>query len=182
MGQVSTAGITAANARELGNRVVGPVGFGPPRSCPFAVVCYVYRRSGPQNGGKTMIAHATRASWGFLVTLVLAAAPNATAASTVFYEDFADNDAGWTLGAEWQIGSATGSTGHTYGNPDPSEDYTPTADNGVAGVMIGGNASTDVHPYRFLESPAIDTTSLTGVTLQYARWLNSDYLYFMHNK
>ena len=32
-----------------------------------------------------------------------------------------------------------------------------TADNGVAGVVIGGCAPTNLHPYYYLESPTINT-------------------------
>ncbi|MDJ0605221.1 S8 family peptidase, partial [Microcystis sp. M53602_WE12] len=46
--------------------------------------------------------------------------------TTYFWDDFANNSKGWTLGTEWQIGAATASTGHVYGNPDPGTDNTPT--------------------------------------------------------
>ena len=127
-----------------------------------------------------MFARAKLASRGFVVAIMLIATVRADAAA-VFYEDFSDNDAGWVLGSEWQIGAASASSGHTSGNPDPSQDFTPTSDNGVAGAMLGGNVTTDIHFYRYLESPAIDTTSLTTAVLQYARWLNSDYTPYMNN-
>ena len=34
----------------------------------------------------------------------------------LFYDPFADNNAGWTLGIEWQVGSAKTSSGQSYGN------------------------------------------------------------------
>ncbi|WP_196811806.1 S8 family peptidase, partial [Dolichospermum circinale] len=80
--------------------------------------------------------------------------------TTYFSDDFANNSKGWTLGTEWQIGAATASTGHVYGNPDPGTDNTPTADNGVAGVVIGGNASTAaLHDFYYLTSPVINTST-----------------------
>ncbi len=91
--------------------------------------------------------------------------------------------AAWTRGTEWQIGSATTSSGQNYGNPDPSSDHTPTADNYVAGVVIGGNASTaSLHGYYYLTSPVINTSSAVGtLTFEYYRWLNSDYTPHMQN-
>jgi hypothetical protein len=103
-----------------------------------------------------------------------------------FEEGFTNNNAGWTLDTEWQIGPATTSTGHTSscGNGDPGTDHTgATTDNGVAGVVIGGNAATNVHPYYYLTSPPINVASVSGpLWLGYWRWLNSDYSPFMQNR
>ena len=102
---------------------------------------------------------------------------------TVFSEPFANNNAGWNLGTEWQFGPASASGGHNYGNPDPATDTTPTADNRVAGVNIGGNASTSTHGYRWLTSPTINAAAYTSsLTLTYRRWLNSDYPPWMDNR
>ena len=109
-------------------------------------------------------------------------APAESPAGVLFFEDFSDNSAGWTLGPNWGIGSATTSSGQQYGNPDPGTDHTATADNGVAGVVIGGNAPTGVHPFYFLTSPVIDTAGLGNITLEFYRWLNSDYTPYMKNK
>lgn len=103
--------------------------------------------------------------------------------TVLFSEDFSDNSAGWTLGTEWQIGSATASNGGAYG-ADPAADHTASADNGVAGVVIGGNASTGVHGYYYLESPTINAVTANPadfVELRLWRWLNSDYANYMHN-
>ncbi len=101
--------------------------------------------------------------------------------TTYFWDDFANNSQGWTLGTEWQIGAATTSTGQNYGNPDPGTDNTPTADNGVAGVVIGGNASTALHGFYYLTSPIINTSTANQLFFEYARWLNSDYTPYMQN-
>jgi hypothetical protein len=115
-----------------------------------------------------------------------AAAPRATQAAQVqtdlLNEDFSDNSAGWTLGTEWQIGSATASPPPAFGNPDPGADHTPTGDNGVAGVLIGGNTSTILHPYYYLTSPVINANFPGAVTLEFYRWLNSDYTPYMNNQ
>jgi len=104
------------------------------------------------------------------------------AAPLYFYDDFHDNTQGWTLGQEWQIGPATVSSGQNWGNPDPSVDITATSDNGIAGIVIGGNASIAPHPFRYLQSPPINTASAPGpVVLRYWRWLNSDFGAWMHN-
>lgn len=98
-----------------------------------------------------------------------------TAAPTVYFRDtFEDNAAGWRLDPTWEIGPARASSGHTYGNADPALDHTPTDDNGVAGVVIGGNVPLGVHPYFYLTSPAIDLDVAGGVYLTYWRYLNSD--------
>lgn len=105
----------------------------------------------------------------------------ANGATTYFADDFSDNSQGWVLGPEWQIGSATVSSGGVLG-ADPAVDHTATTDNGVAGVVIGGNATQVLHPYYYLESPPFTTANAAGpVILGFYRWLNSDYDPYMHN-
>jgi hypothetical protein len=100
-----------------------------------------------------------------------------------FSDDFHDNSKGWLLGPEWQIGPALVSQSGAYG-ADPATDHSLSADNGVAGVVIGGNAATkDLHGYYYLESPPFNTSAAAGsVILGYQRWLNSDYDPYMHNR
>lgn len=101
----------------------------------------------------------------------------------VFYETFANNNAGWGLGTEWQIGGAAVSGGQEYAGVDPGTDHTPTGDNGVAGVVIGGNAVDTVHGYYYLTSPPINTTAIPGtVWLTFWRWLNTDFPPYMDNR
>ena len=98
-----------------------------------------------------------------------------------FSDDFSDNAQGWVLGPEWQIGPAQVSMGGAMG-ADPGTDHSPSADNGVAGVVIGGNASTNLHPFYYIESPPFNTANAVGpVILGFYRWLNSDYDPYMHN-
>jgi len=97
-----------------------------------------------------------------------------------FQEDFSDNGKGWSLGPEWQIGPAKASMGGAFG-ADPPIDHTPGLDNGVAGVVIGGNADTMQHPMAWLESPTFDTSAAPTVFLSFYRWLVSDYDPWMHN-
>ncbi|HLM73451.1 MAG TPA: hypothetical protein VK459_12185, partial [Polyangiaceae bacterium] len=98
-----------------------------------------------------------------------------------FGDTFADASKGWTLGPEWQIGPAKASSGGVFG-ADPDKDHTPTLDNGIAGVVIGGNAGTNLHGYYWLESPPFNTANAAGqVIFGFYRWLNSDYDPYMHN-
>jgi hypothetical protein len=100
----------------------------------------------------------------------------------LFTEGFANNSQGWSLGTEWQIAAAKLSTGQVYGNPDPATDHTTSSDNGVAGVVVGGNASTAaVHGYYYFTSPIINASGATKLYLDFWRWLNSDYTPYMQN-
>ena len=106
-----------------------------------------------------------------------------TERGVIWSEDFSDNSAGWSLGNEWEIGSATASSGHQVGFPDPDADTTPTSDNGVAGVDIGGNADRRNHGYYYLTSPKIDLDAASGaLTLSLQRYLNSDRYPYMRSR
>lgn len=96
-----------------------------------------------------------------------------------FLETFADNTQGWTLGAEWEIGPAAGTGGP---GADPAQDVTQAGDNGVAGVVLGGNASTAVHGFEYLTSPVFDGSLTQGsLVLELWRWIHSDEAPYMHN-
>jgi hypothetical protein len=98
-----------------------------------------------------------------------------------FADDFHDNSKGWQFDPEWEIAPAMASPPATF-NPDPSFDHTSTGDNGVAGVVVGGNENPVLHPFYYMTSPAFDTSNAAGqVIFGYYRWLNSDYDPYMHN-
>jgi hypothetical protein len=120
---------------------------------------------------RTAAAAATSAA------LVLSATP--AAAAVVAFDDFSSNQ-GWTLGTNWQIGPTSVSPPGT-GNPDPAFDKTPTADNGVLGALLGGNigAPEGQHGFYYATSKFYDLTGVTGSSLSFWRWLNSDYDPFM---
>ncbi|KIG15227.1 hypothetical protein DB30_05771 [Enhygromyxa salina] len=101
----------------------------------------------------------------------------------VFAEDFSDNSAGWQLGLEWQIGPAliSNCASACPGN-DPATDHTPSGDNGVAGVVIGGCATTAVHADYCITSPIVNTAGLGSVWLTYWRHLHADYSPYMVSK
>ena len=102
----------------------------------------------------------------------------------IFYDDFSDNSAGWTLGTEWQIGAATASNcADACPGNDPGTDHTSTNDNGIAGVVLGGCATTTIHADYCLTSPYINATALPGdVWLTFWRHLHSDYPSYMTSK
>lgn len=86
------------------------------------------------------------------------------------------------MDTDWQIGVATLSSGESYGSPDPDADTSESLDEGIAGVVIGGNAPTGLHDYYYLTSPSFDTSAATGpLWVEFQRWLNSDYTPYMQN-
>lgn len=101
-----------------------------------------------------------------------------------FTEAFADNSQGWTLGTTWQIGpeisSPTDPPPGALSHPDPTTDHSPSNDNGVAGVSIGGNVGSVPNAHWYLTSPTIDLSAVsTPVILEFWRYLNSDDPQFM---
>ncbi|HTN85158.1 MAG TPA: hypothetical protein VL242_15775 [Sorangium sp.] len=96
--------------------------------------------------------------------------------TVLFDEDFSDAAAGWTLGTGWEIGPTQVSTCQHPSTPsDPAFDHTPTDDNGVAGVYLGGcpPIAASTFPYHYLTSPILDTDVDGAVTLSFWRWLNT---------
>ena len=100
--------------------------------------------------------------------------PNYTTVTEVpFKENFANNKAGWTMEGEWQVGPAITSN-WWYGEADPAMDTTATADNRLAGIVIGGSAKIVPHDYHWLTSPAVDITKYNiKLELRYKRKLQS---------
>jgi len=97
----------------------------------------------------------------------------------VLNEDFSDNSAGWTLSTNWAIGATVAGCG------DPATDHSPSDDNGVAGVVLGGCAPiAPVNAANFfcLTSPPVNTTGMAKVYVNYWRDLWSDYMPYMKNK
>jgi hypothetical protein len=104
-----------------------------------------------------------------------------------FLDEFADNSKGWTFTSaanpanQWAIGPAMSSAGQSQAGPDPSTDWQPGGDNGIAGVAIGGNAINQAHGFYYITSPIIDLSSYPDnnanndypLYLNFFRWLNS---------
>jgi hypothetical protein len=118
---------------------------------------------------------------GLLLALVIGAVDPVAGGEVPrpFCDEFSFNGAGWTLEQEWAIGATSASSGHNLGHPDPEFDSSPSSDNGVAGAVIGGNITTDLHAAYHLTSPAIDTSSWDEVRLDFQRWLNADQTPYM---
>jgi hypothetical protein len=92
-----------------------------------------------------------------------------------FSEGFSDNSKGWTLEGEWGIGPTAASDGQQQGNGDPASDVSASDDNGVAGIVLGGNYSQQPGGPYYLTSPMIDLSAVSGtVHLRFWRWLNCD--------
>lgn len=106
-----------------------------------------------------------------------------TSTITIYLSEDFSNAVGWTAGTEWEFAPAAMSAGHDVGcgNGDPATDHTSTADDYVAGVQVGGNASTSLHDFYWLTSPVVDTSTAPTVFLEFYRWLNSDYTPYMQN-
>jgi large repetitive protein len=107
-------------------------------------------------------------------TAVLFAA-NVASAGTIVTDDFSSNK-GWSLGTNWEIGSTKVSP-NAAGNPDPEQDNTATADNGVLGTILGGNIGgpDGLHGFYYATSPTYNLSNVTKVNVSFYRWLNSDY-------
>jgi hypothetical protein len=97
-----------------------------------------------------------------------------------FFDDFSSGNKGWILGPEWQIGAAKESVGGAVG-ADPAADHSASDDNGIAGVVLGGNEQAVPHVPYYIESPSVNVAAASKVILTYYRWLNSDYLPYMRN-
>jgi large repetitive protein len=98
-------------------------------------------------------------------------------AAVLFFDDFSDNSAGWTLGETWSIAPAQA------GCNGPGSDHTGAGDNGIAGTTIGGCNPVTLHDFYYLVSPVIDTSAVSGtLTLEYYRWLYSDYTPYVQNR
>jgi len=119
--------------------------------------------------------------------------------SIVFMADFSSPEGHWpgstfsflTPGApagtdpEWEIAPASVSSGN---GPDPAADATPSDDNMLAGVNVGGQYSVDngagpiTHGFYYLVTPSFTPDAdVTTLTVQYRRWLNSDYPPYVTN-
>jgi hypothetical protein len=107
--------------------------------------------------------------------------PTAVELVPVLYENFSGSSNGWTIEGQWAMGPAVAGKAATSGFPDPGDDTSPSDDNGVAGIVLGGPpALTQVAPMSYLTSPVVDTSAGDGpVFLTYDRWLNSDVPGFM---
>lgn len=90
----------------------------------------------------------------------------------VFLHDFSVADADWEIGGQWAIGPAMTGELPDEGNPDPNTDHTPSGDNGVAGVVIGG-CPEGLLELSYLTSKVLDVSGSNTLYLSYWRHLNT---------
>ncbi len=116
------------------------------------------------------------------VALFLLMAVGMASADVVYFTDFSTDPAadGWTgfAAGQWQWGSATASSGCS-GSQDPSQDYSPSADNNIVGYVIGGcypNSIAEVN----LTSPAFDCTGFDHVFIDFYRFLGVESATYDH--
>ncbi|UCD75647.1 MAG: M28 family peptidase [Phycisphaerales bacterium] len=133
----------------------------PPATCGDEVHYYV----SAEEGGGQVYTHPKNAPASYHTSL--AAYGYAVALEYTF-----DADPGWTTENEWAFGQPTGQGGGSWGYPDPTSGFTGDY---VYGVNLTGDYSTDVGGPYYLTTGAIDCTELGGTSLQFRRWLNSDY-------
>jgi hypothetical protein len=96
--------------------------------------------------------------------------------ASFFSDDFADDFIQWAMTGQWEIGPAEPGGGSGVGHPDPGEDHSNGDDDRLAGIVIGGDVSSQSGPAMLLTSPKIDLTTSDANTawLSFYRWLNSD--------
>ncbi|RAK64807.1 PEPxxWA-CTERM sorting domain-containing protein [Phenylobacterium kunshanense] len=114
------------------------------------------------------------------------AATQAFAATVVHETDFAGDISSFTMTGFWSIGPAWPSDipqAPAIGNPDPTEDHTPTDDNMLAGVGNGLGYLVYVQGAEpgYLTSGVIDLSGYSDVTFSFWRFLNTDYLPYIRD-
>lgn len=164
-----------------GGGVTVPLGDAPPGEIGGGYVCSAASSSG--TCAHSLCATGSKLAVGCDVVPI---PPQGGREVKVFFEEtFANNSKGWSLGTGWAISPAKASTGANGYYGDPGTDHTSaTTDNGVAGVVIGGNAQTGTtYDARYLTSPTINTApaGATTATLEFWRQLNSDGAPYMVN-
>ena len=88
------------------------------------------------------------------------------------YQANMDGDPGWTASGQWAYGDPAGLGGVNYGYPDPNAGYTGT---NVYGVNLTGDYIAAAGGPYYVTTPAINCAGNTAVTLDFMRWLNTDY-------
>jgi hypothetical protein len=96
----------------------------------------------------------------------------------VWFEDFTQPDPGWSLEGTWEIGPALASADGKNG-ADPADDHTPSADEMLAGTVIGGLVPSGAQAKACLTSPAVPTAGQPALWLTFWRHLHTDYYPFI---
>ncbi len=91
---------------------------------------------------------------------------------TQIYSFDLNTDPYWTTEGMWEHGQPLGQGGTEFGNPDPTSGA--TGEN-VYGYNLEGDYPIDIGGPYWLTTGAVDCTGYEQVTLQFERWLNSDW-------
>ncbi|MDQ7087178.1 MAG: trypsin-like peptidase domain-containing protein [Acidobacteriota bacterium] len=100
-----------------------------------------------------------------------------TGPDEVFYATGFEQNGGWTLEGEWQIGAPSARGGSADGGSGNADPATAFAGTGVLGSDLDGlgsqpgNYENSIAPAEYATSPAFDTTGRSQVFLRYRRWL-----------
>ena len=78
----------------------------------------------------------------------------------------------WMRQGEWAFGQPAGGGGVSFPKPDPISGATGL---NVFGVNLSGDYSTIVGGPYYLTAGPLDFSGVTGATLRFQRWLNSDF-------
>ncbi len=89
-----------------------------------------------------------------------------------FYSEPLDANPGWTTSGQWAFGVPQGLGGADGGYPDPSSGSTG---NNVYGVNLAGDYSTGIGGPYYLTTTAIDCSGYENISLNFQRWLNTDW-------
>ncbi len=111
----------------------------------------------------------------FTFLLVLYAGKSQAQVSSIWFDDFETNK-GWTLGGDFEVAIPQGKGGvGTATNAQGSADPSAGQSNGkILGSDLTGDGNYDLTTGRtyYAESPVIDCSSMSNVTLNFKKWLN----------
>jgi hypothetical protein len=89
----------------------------------------------------------------------------------VVYGENLDSDPNWQRQGQWEFGQPAGDGGLRFGYPDPTSGRTGL---NVFGVNLQGDYSVQVGDPYWLTLGPVDCTGFEHLTLEFARWLNTD--------
>lgn len=89
----------------------------------------------------------------------------------LIYSFSLNSDPGWSRQGQWAFGQPQGLGGTSLSNPDPQSGATGT---NVFGVNLAGDYSTSPGGPFYLTAGPLNFAGVSGVALQFERWLNSD--------
>lgn len=94
----------------------------------------------------------------------------------VIYCSTLDTDPNWQRQGQWQFGVPQGQGGMLHGNADPVSGKTGCS---VFGVNLDGDYDLRISGPHWLTLGPIDCRGFENISLEFARWLNTDEAYYM---